>query len=56
MTQSKAPSRELQAWRDFCHRIEAMGERALSDEFPNEPEDGPEGIAHLADQVSCWLG
>jgi hypothetical protein len=51
---SKAP--ELAAWREFCHRIEALGERILTDEFPNQPEDGPEAIAHLADQVSCWLG
>ena len=48
--------RELTAWRDFCARIEKLGEQVLSDEFPNEPEDRPEAIAHLADQVSCWLG
>jgi hypothetical protein len=51
---SRAP--ELAAWREFCHRIEALGERVLTDEFPNQSEDGPEAIAHLADQVSCWLG
>ena len=48
--------RELAAWRTFCRRIEALGERVLTDEFPNTPADRPEAIAHLADQVSCWLG
>lgn len=47
---------ELTAWRTFCRSIEALGERVLSDEFPNTPADRPEAIAHLADQVSCWLG
>lgn len=45
-----------QAWRDFCRRIEALGERILEDDFPGDEEARAEGIAHLADQVSCWLG
>ena len=48
-------SPEIVAWKRFCQRIEAMGERILRDEFPNGPQDRPEGIAHLADQVACWL-
>ena len=48
--------KELAAWRDFCHRIEALGEQILQPPYPSTPEDGPEAIAHLADQVSCWLG
>ncbi len=47
---------ELVAWRGFCRRIEALGERILGDDFPNGPDDRPEGIAHLAEQVACWLG
>lgn len=47
---------DIEAWRDFCHRIEALGERILGDEFPNDEPDRPEGIEHLADQVACWLG
>ena len=47
---------ELEAWRSFCRRIEALGEEIMSDEYPNDPADRPEAIAHLADQVSCWLG
>jgi len=47
---------ELAAWRAFCGRLEALGERILGDAFPNGPDDRPEGIAHLAEQVACWLG
>lgn len=47
---------ELSAWRAFCGRLEALGERILGSEFPNGPADRPEGIAHLAEQVACWLG
>jgi len=36
--------------------MEFLGERILEDDFPNGPSDRTEGIAHLADQVSCWLG
>jgi len=53
---SADPSAEVAAWRDFCRRIETLGERILGDAFPNGPADRPEGIAHLADQVACWLG
>lgn len=49
-------SPEVEAWRRFCRRMEALGERILEDDFPNDPRDRVEGIAHLADQVSCWLG
>ncbi|NNL67379.1 MAG: DUF1214 domain-containing protein [Myxococcales bacterium] len=49
-------SPEVEAWKRFCQRVEAMGERILAPDFPNAPEDTAEGIAHLADQVSCWLG
>lgn len=47
---------ELAAWYDFCDRIRTLGERVLGPEFPNTPSDRPEAIAHLADQLSCWLG
>ena len=47
---------ELAAWRAFCVRLEALGEQILGEGFPNGPDDRPEGIAHLADQVACWLG
>ena len=47
---------ELAAWYDFCDRIRTLGERVLGHEFPNTPSDRPEAIAHLADQLSCWLG
>ena len=44
------------AWRDFCQRIEALGERMLGDDFPDDATARAEGVAHLADQVACWLG
>jgi hypothetical protein len=47
---------ELQAWRELCRRLEAVGEELLSSPFPDAPEDRAEGFAHLADQVLCWLG
>ena len=61
MTETQRPSPgglppEIAAWRDFCRRMEALGERLLAPEFPQAPADRVEGIAHLAEQVSCWLG
>ena len=50
MAESKNPSPELAAWRDFCHHIESLGEKILDDPYPNTRADGPEAIAHLADQ------
>ncbi|MFK7894958.1 MAG: DUF1214 domain-containing protein [Myxococcota bacterium] len=47
---------DVLAWKRFCQRIEKLGERILEDDFPQHPGDATEGIAHLADQVSCWLG
>ncbi len=49
-------SPDVAAWKRFCQRLEALGERILADDFPNQPADTTEGLAHLADQVSCWLG
>ena len=40
------------AWRDFCRRIEALGERMLGEDFPGDATGRAEGVAHLADQVS----
>lgn len=47
---------ELQAWRDLCRRLEAVGEELLSAPYPDAVADRAEGFAHLADQVLCWLG
>lgn len=54
-TEETTPS-EIEAWKHFCRRLEALGERLIQDDFPNAPADRAEGIAHLADQVACWLG
>ena len=43
------------AWREFCDRLAAVGERILADDFPADPADRAEGVRHLATQVACWL-
>lgn len=47
---------ELDAWRGLCRRMEALGERLLAPEFPQDPVERAEGFSHLAQQLSCWLG
>ena len=51
-----ADSADIVAWRHFCTRIQALGEEVLTDDYRATPADRAEGVAHLADQVSCWLG
>jgi hypothetical protein len=43
------------AWRAFCDRLAAMGDRILGDGFPADARDRAEGMRHLATQVACWL-
>ena len=43
------------AWRSFCARIAAAGDRILTDDFPADARDRAEGVRHLANQVACWL-
>jgi hypothetical protein len=43
------------AWRAFCDRLAAVGERILADDFPADPRDRAEGVRHLATQTACWL-
>jgi Protein of unknown function (DUF1214) len=43
------------AWREFCDRLAAIGERILGDDYPGEPRDRAEGMRHLATQAACWL-
>jgi hypothetical protein len=35
------------AWREFCRRLEAAGERILADGFPEAPRDRAEGFRWL---------
>ena len=37
-----------EAWRAFCRRLEAAGDRLLDDDFPGSPRDRAEGVRHLA--------
>ncbi|GMU77818.1 MAG: hypothetical protein AMXMBFR46_06160 [Acidimicrobiia bacterium] len=46
--------RALDAWRDLCRRLERMGERVLSDDFP--PHERVALLEHLAGQAMCWTG
>src|SRR5262245_50580126 len=43
------------AWREFCDRLAAVGDRILADDFPSASADRAEGMRHLATQVACWL-
>ena len=44
-----------EAWREFCARVAAAGDRILGDEFPDTERDRAEGVRHVANQVACWL-
>jgi len=44
-----------EAWRAFCGRLAAAGDRILADDFPASDADRAEGYRHLASQVACWL-
>jgi hypothetical protein len=46
----------LDAWRDFCRRLERMGERVFGADFPGAPEERVAALEHLAGQVLCWTG
>jgi Protein of unknown function (DUF1214) len=43
---------ELVAWRDLCRRLEQVGVDLASGGYP---ADTAEGLAHLTEQVVCWL-
>jgi len=47
---------EVIALRDLARRLEALGDRLAGDGFPSDLADRAEGIAHLAEQLVCWLG
>jgi len=51
-----SPGDDLTALRDLARRLETLGDRLAGEEFPTGPADRAEGIAHLAEQVVCWLG
>ncbi|MEZ4334333.1 MAG: hypothetical protein R3F35_21485 [Myxococcota bacterium] len=55
MSRVDGASELLDAWRSFCRRIESLGEEVLRPPYPSGPGDGAEAIAHLGEQVACWL-
>lgn len=46
----------LAAWRKYCRRLEALGERVFAPDFPDRPEEQVVALEHLAGQVLCWTG
>jgi hypothetical protein len=44
------------AWREFCERLAALGDRILEPDFPGSDRDRADGFHHLATQVVGWLG
>ena len=36
------------SWSEFCRRLDAAGQRLLSDEFPGSPRERAEGYRHLS--------
>lgn len=44
-----------EAWRDFCDRLKAVGERILADDFPASGADRAEGFRHLTRLSTCAL-
>lgn len=47
--------RSVDAWRSFCERLAAVGDRILADDFPGDERSRAEGVRHIANQVACWL-
>ena len=46
----------LEAWRRYCRRLEALGERYFADDCSADPADRADALEHLAGQVLCWTG
>ena len=49
-------SPELEAWRNLCHRLEAVGSELLQPPFPGQSGSPAGGFDHLARQLLTWLG
>ncbi len=45
----------LAAWQRFCDRLNTLGESLFEPPYPAGESAQVEGIAHLSDQVVCWL-
>jgi hypothetical protein len=48
-------SEDVVAWREVCERMAALGERLLDAPYPSDPVDRTAGMAHLTEQLMCWL-
>ena len=47
---------DVAAWTDACERLAALGRRLADDDFPGDEADRADGVAHVVEQASCWLG
>jgi hypothetical protein len=45
----------VDAWSDWCRRLEALGPQILGPGYPEAQEDQAEGMKHLIEQAVCWL-
>jgi hypothetical protein len=51
--ESSRPDRA--AWKRFCARMGDIGEALFDDPYPGDPRSQADGLAHLTDQIVCWL-
>ncbi len=45
----------LDAWRDACSRLAALGEEVFAEPYPATPADQADMVAHLVQQAVCWM-
>jgi hypothetical protein len=45
----------LEAWRDACARLAALGEEVFAEPYPTADADQADAAAHLVQQVVCWM-
>ena len=45
----------LEAWRDACARLSALGEEVFAEPYPTADADQADAAAHLVQQVVCWM-
>lgn len=56
MARDNHAEQALEAWRNFCRRLEGMGDRVFEDDFPGSTSERVAAIEHLASQMLCWTG
>lgn len=54
MTDGDTTARD--AWRDACERLAQLGDEVFGGTYPSAEADRADAVAHLAQQVVCWMG